>query len=210
MSHDTWLHRAVRGMVRPLSDTPVTPNHLTTARLMTGIGAAAGFASGIPLWTWVGAGCFLLSMLFDRADGELARISGKSSHFGHYYDIVSDAVCDVAVLAGVGIGLRDGVFGAWAIPMGIAAGLCVAWIFLMIMRMERHQGQGSGAFSASFGFDPDDAMVLIPLAMVAGLGELLLLAAVICAPGAAYAVYVNFRRRRVRASAAGDGPAAPE
>lgn len=210
MSHDTWLHRAVRGMVRPLADTPVTPNHLTTARLVTGLGAAAGFASATPAWTWIGAGLFLLSMLFDRADGELARVSGKSSRFGHFYDIITDAVCDTAVLAGIGIGLRDGAYGAWAIPMGIAAGLSVAWIFYMIMQMERHEGQGSGAFSAGWGFDPDDAMVLIPLAMVAGFGEALLLASVICAPAAAVIVYRNFRRRRSRATARGEERLKPE
>jgi phosphatidylglycerophosphate synthase len=210
MSHDTWLHRAVRGLVRPLADSPVTPNDLTTARLVTGIGAAAGFSTGDPAWTWIAAGLFLLSMLCDRADGELARVSGKSSRFGHFYDIITDAVCDTAVLAGIGIGLRNGAYGVWAVPMGIAAGVSVAWIFYMIMRMERHQGQGSGAFSAGWGFDPDDAMVLIPLAMVTGFGEALLLAAAICAPAATVIVYLNFRRRRVRANASGREPPKPE
>ncbi|MDX1513563.1 MAG: CDP-alcohol phosphatidyltransferase family protein [Gammaproteobacteria bacterium] len=207
MSHDTWIHRAVRVMVRPLVDTPVTPNHLTTARLVTGLGAAAGFAAGSDTAVLAGAALFLLSMLFDRADGELARLSGKTSRFGHFYDIATDAVCDTAVLVGVGVGLRHGAFGAWAIPMGIAAGLSVAWIFHLIVKTEHRYGEGSGAFSAGWGFDPDDSMVLIPLAMVAGYGEALLLASVVCAPVAAVLVYLSFRRRRRKARTGGPAPA---
>ncbi len=205
MSHDTWIHRAVRGLVRPLANSPVTPNHLTTVRLLTGLGAAAGFAVGSPAWTNLAAGLFFLSMLLDRADGELARISGKSSRFGHFYDIVTDAICDTAVLAGVGVGLRAGSYGMWAIAMGVAAGLSVAWIFYMIMRMEREQGTGSSGFSANWGVDPDDTMVVIPLALVFGFGETLLLASVILAPIAGLIVYREFRRRRQCANAAADG-----
>ena len=40
MSHNTWIHRGVRILVRPLAKTPVTPNQITTLRLLTGIGAA--------------------------------------------------------------------------------------------------------------------------------------------------------------------------
>lgn len=79
MSHDTWIHRAVRGAVRPLARTPVTPNQVTTLRLITGLAAAAAFAQGGEGWRQVGAGLFLVSLFLDRADGELARASGKSS-----------------------------------------------------------------------------------------------------------------------------------
>ncbi|HSS64264.1 MAG TPA: CDP-alcohol phosphatidyltransferase family protein [Gammaproteobacteria bacterium] len=196
MSHDTWIHRAVRVLVRPLAGTPVTPNHLTSARLLTGIGAAAAFAVGEASWTRAGVVLFVLSMLFDRADGELARLSGKGSRFGHFYDIVTDAVCDTAVLAGIGIGLSAGTWGKLAIVMGLFAGLSVAFIFYLIMTIERDLGAGGGAFGALAGFDPDDAMVLIPIAMWLGYGETLLLAAVVLAPLAAIIVAVGFRRRR--------------
>jgi len=51
MSHNTWIHRVVRvSLVKPLINIPVTPNHLTTARLLTGIAAAALVAKGEPRW----------------------------------------------------------------------------------------------------------------------------------------------------------------
>lgn len=198
MSHDTWIHRGVRVLVRPLAGTPVTPNHLTTARLLTGLGAAAAFATGAPGWIRAGAVLFLLSMAFDRADGELARMRGKSTRFGHFYDIVTDAVCDTAVLAGIGVGLSAGTFGRFAILMGVIAGVSVAVIFYLIMRMERELGEGGGAFAAFAGFDADDAMVLIPVAMWLGYGEALLLAAAVAAPLSLGVVAVKFRRRRAR------------
>ncbi len=41
MSHNTWIHRAVRVAVRPLAAGPITPNQVTTLRLAVGLGAAA-------------------------------------------------------------------------------------------------------------------------------------------------------------------------
>ena len=70
MSHNTWIHRGVRVvLVEPLSRTPVTPNHLTTLRMVTALAASACLAVGPEFWRFVGAGLFLASALLDRADG---------------------------------------------------------------------------------------------------------------------------------------------
>jgi phosphatidylglycerophosphate synthase len=204
VSHNTWIHRGVRVLVRPLVRSPVTPNHLTTARLFTGLGAAAAFATGETQWIRAGATLFVLSMLLDRADGELARLSGNSSRFGKLYDTVADAICDTAALAGIGIGLSAGAFGRLAVVMGLVAGLSVAFIFHQIIRIERDLGPGSGAFQGFAGFDPDDSMVLIPVAMWLGYAETLLLASVIVAPLAAVGIAVGFRRRRAAAAGRAD------
>ena len=200
MSHNTWIHRGVRVLVRPLVGTAVTPNHLTTLRLVTGLGAAAAFATGDPGWARAGAVLFVLSMVFDRADGELARLSGKGSRFGHFYDIVTDAVCDVAALVGIGVGASDGPLGGLAILMGLIAGSSIAYIFIQIMLIERDLGTGRGGFRALRGFDPDDSMVLIPLALWLDFGEALLTASVVLAPLAAVLVSLSFRARRAAGS----------
>ncbi len=200
MSHDTWFHRGVRPLVRPLAATAVTPNHLTTARLLTGLGAAAAFAIGDEPWIGVGALLFVLSMLLDRADGELARLSGKSSRFGQLYDIVTDAVCDAAVLVGIGIGASPGPLGKVAILMGAFAGVSIAFTFILIMKIEMDLGPGGGAFGAVAGFDADDAMAIIPIAMWLGYSEMLLVAAVVLAPVAAVMVFFIFAKRRGRRS----------
>ena len=193
MSHDTWIHRVVRPAVRPLVGTPITPNHITTLRLVTGLAAAAAFAEGGESWRAWGGGIFLLSMLLDRADGELARLGGMASRRGHTYDLSADAACNTLVFVGLGIGLRSGTFGDWAVPMGILAAVAVAVIFWLVAMLEKRRGIPAGGLSAFAGFDPDDALLVVPLALWSGFAEALLVAAGIGAPAFAIFVYVKFR-----------------
>ena len=108
MSGDSWNHRLARLYVRPLVRTGVTPNHITTLRLATGLGASAALAVGDAVWSNWGAVLWLVSAQLDCADGALARLAGKSSKWGHRYDFVSDMVVLAAFFIGAGIGLRDG------------------------------------------------------------------------------------------------------
>ncbi len=87
----TWDARLARRLVTPLVGTPVTPNHLTTLRLL--IGLAGAWCLTQPGFGWINAGALLivLSNFVDHTDGELARISGQSSKLGHFYDLASDA-----------------------------------------------------------------------------------------------------------------------
>ncbi len=43
MIYNSWTHRLARRLVRPLVGTWITPNHLTTLRLVTALGACAAF-----------------------------------------------------------------------------------------------------------------------------------------------------------------------
>ena len=186
MSHDTWIHRAARACVAaPLAGTPVTPNHLTALRLVLGLAAAAAFASGERGLVLAGCGIFLVSMLLDRADGELARLTGRTSRFGRLFDVAADAVCDCLVLVAVGVGARHGAFGEWAVAMGALGGVSVAAIFLALLHVETRRGAGAVDLSGPAGFDPDDAMILIPVALAAGLADWLLLASALTAPAVA-------------------------
>lgn len=193
MSHDTWIHRGVRLAVRPLVGTPVTPNQVTTLRLVVGLSAAAALAHGDDAWRAWGAGIFLLGMLLDRADGELARLSGRFSSSGHIYDLISDALCNALTFFGLGIGLRAGLFGAWAPVMGLAAGLAIAAILWLIMRLEDRHGERAGELGAAAGFDPDDALGAVPLLVWLGLSDWLLAAACLGAPVFALFMFVRFR-----------------
>jgi phosphatidylglycerophosphate synthase len=194
MSHDTWIHRVARVCVRPLVGGPVTPNHLTLARLGSGVAAAALVAAGHPPWTLAGCVLFLLSMLLDRADGELARLGGTSSAFGHRLDLWTDAVCDTLVVLSLGIAQRDGAFGTWAVLLGAVAALAVAIIFVNVLAVDRRLGAGSVVFQATAGFDPDDAIAVVPLAVVAGIGDWVLAAAAVATPLTAVAVVWHLRR----------------
>ncbi len=195
LSHNTWIHRGLRPLVRPLAATPLTPNHITTLRLLTGFAAAFAVSVGSGVFPHVGGLLFTLSVLLDRADGELARISGKTSQWGHRFDLVSDAAVNMAIFIGLAFGLRSGAFGSWAIPMGVAAGLSVVVIQWKVMRVEALTGKHNSAQLQSFaGFDVDDAILIVPLAIWAGAGEPLLAVAAIAAPIFALFFLIRFRR----------------
>ena len=162
MSHDTVIHRLVRPGVRALRPLGVTPDQLTMARLATGLAAAALFAQGPGGWIAAGAGLFLASVLLDRADGELARQTGRFSAGGHRLDLWADALSTIAAFAGLGWGLRTDL--GWSAPaLGALAGVSIALVF----RLANAEG---GAPPPSFAtprrsvvIDPDDAMALLPV-----------------------------------------------
>lgn len=195
MSHDTWIHRISRVTVaRPLAGTSVTPNHVTTARLATGLAAAAAISIGLPFWRDVGAGLFVLSVVLDRADGELARLTGKTSAAGHRYDLIADAVSNAVIFFGLGVGMRDGGFGLLAIPMGVLAGTGVAAVLALVMRVEAVKGARAGELPGFAGFDVDDLILIVPLALWLDEPDLLLATGAVGAPAFAVIYYLACRR----------------
>ncbi len=201
MSHNTWIHRGVRTLVRPLVGTPVTPNQITALRLLTGMGAAAAFATGEAFWQNVGGAIFVLSLVLDRADGELARLGGKTSLWGHRFDLIADGLANGLVFVGIGVGLRESVLAYWALPMGVLAGGAVAAVLWLVVRVENSQGPRALELPAAGGFDADDAMLAVPIAVWLGGAVPLLIAAAIGAP--VFAALFFWRHRRNGVSAEG-------
>ncbi len=194
MSHNTWIHRAARVVARPLARTPATPNQVTTLRLAAGLAAAAALGQGEADWRHWGAGIFILGLFLDRLDGELARLGGKTSPWGHRYDLFSDTLCNALAFLGLGIGLRAGEFGAWAPAMGLVAGLAIAAILWLVVRMESLHGVRAGELGSSAGFDPDDGLIAVPILVWLGLSDWLLAAACLGAP--AFAIYMAHKFRK--------------
>jgi len=178
----TYVHYVGRWLIRPLVNTPVTPNHITTLRLLTGIAAAVAFAMGDYFWTVWGGILFAISALLDRADGELAKLSGKSSIWGHWYDLYCDSIVNVVLFIGIGIGLTESTLGHWAWKMGLLSGLSIALTFWIVFRLHESGSHPSEAFNYPDRIDLDDSMFLICIfAWFDGMFYLLI-AASVCAP----------------------------
>src|ERR1700760_953463 len=129
-----WDARLARKLVTPLKDSWVTPNYLTTVRLCVGLAAAAAFLPGTYGWSNLAALLLIASNFLDHTDGELARISGKSSRIGHIYDLASDAVVTVLLFAcmGIGVGARAAeVIQLPGVLLGLIAGGAVALVFFL-------------------------------------------------------------------------------
>jgi phosphatidylglycerophosphate synthase len=83
---------------RGLARLGVTPNTLTTAGLVLTVAAAIVVAQGDYV---VGGVLLLLGGAMDTFDGAVARVTGRSTPFGGFYDSVSDRISDGVVLAGL-------------------------------------------------------------------------------------------------------------
>lgn len=195
MAGGSWTHLIARAFVRPLVGTPITPNHLTTGRLVTGLAACAAFAVGSPTWTLWGGVLWLISAFLDRADGELARLAGSSSKWGHVYDYICDVAVNSVFFLSIGIGLRDSDLGWWAVAMGLLAGSSVAAASVLSEALERRQGGTRKAYEGFAGFDFDDVLYLFaPIAWLGWLAPLLIGAAI---GGPIFAVVTWYRLVRV-------------
>lgn len=202
MVGESWTHKIARVCVRPLADTPVTPNHLTTARLISGVAACAFFAVGARQWDIWGGGLWLLSAFLDRADGELARISGKTSPWGHKYDMACDMAVTSLFFVGAGIGLRHGVLGAAAVLMGVMGGLGVLAAQIFAERIDRMNADtGEKAYPGFAGFDFDDVLYLFAPVVWLGWQAPFVAGASVGAPAFAALTWRKLRKRRRRDAA---------
>jgi archaetidylinositol phosphate synthase len=194
-----WDARLARRLVMPLIDTWVSPNHLTTLRLGVGLAAAAAFIPGSYGWSNLAALLLILSNFLDHTDGELARMSGKTSRIGHLYDLASDAAVTVLLFVAIGVGIAAKTDVHLALPpalLGLVAGTAVALIFYLRMRIEALLGKVATRQASLGGFETEDVLYLLPLATLCNALLPLLLAASICTPLYAIWAVIDFQRVR--------------
>ena len=201
-----WDARLARRLITPLKDSWVTPNYLTTVRLCVGLAGAAAFLPGTYGWSNLAALLLIVSNFLDHTDGELARISGKSSRIGHIYDLASDAVVTILLFfaMGVGIGARRGLLlGLSPALLGLGAGVAVALIFWLRMRIEDLGGKEASRQPSMGGFETEDVLYLLPLLTLCNGVAPFVVAASIGAPLFALWVIFDYRRlvRRMRPQA---------
>jgi len=207
----TWDARLARRLVTPLVNTCVAPNHLTTLRLLIGVAGALCLARGGFAWSNAGAVLIVLSNFVDHTDGELARISGKSSRIGHFYDLACDALVTVMLFIGMGMGMSASNIGGLTVApgwLGAIAGIAVALIFFLRMRIEEMAGKAGTKQAAVGGFETEDVLYLLPIVTLTSVVMPFVVAASIGAPLFAVWVMIDYwrvSRRTAQPAAAGAG-----
>ena len=82
----------------------ITPNRLTVAAFLFGVGAAACYWQQTWGWLVAGAVLFHLSFVIDCMDGKIARLNGTGSMFGAWLDFMFDRIrvflCAIALFGG--------------------------------------------------------------------------------------------------------------
>lgn len=181
----SWDQRLAVLLARPIGRLGVSPNAVTTFGLLIGLLSGYLFSIGDPVISNWAALVFVYAVFNDHIDGAVARVTGKSSAFGAMYDHVGSGASYVAMFVGAGYGLREGEMGAWAVPLGLAAGISVTLIFLVRTWVERVEGHDAIRQRGVLGFEIEDILYLVgpitwlgvlePFIMLSGIGTPLFL-----------------------------------
>lgn len=156
-------------IVHPLVSTHVHPNHLTTLTLILGLSSALLFGLQGEAYAWLAALLYMLAVFSDHLDGELARMTGKTSGFGHKYDYIVGGINYTVLFAAIGYGLSFSS-GNWTLVLGLAAGLSNPLILYLRMRMETLHGTDAVEHPALGGFEIEDGIYLIgPITWLVGI-----------------------------------------
>src|SRR5262245_54210392 len=174
-----WDARLAAFLIRPLVGNRVHPNHLTALSLLTGLAAAALYGTADRHAANWGAALYVLTNLLDHADGELARLAGKTSVAGGFFDRLTDLVVRSSLFMGMGLGLRKGPFGDWAIVTGVAAAAAFVVTFALRSELARLEAAGVLDQPSGGGFDLGDVLYLIaPLTWLGALDPFLVAAGI--------------------------------
>jgi len=89
---------------RGFASTGLSPNFWTGVSLVFAFASAAVYGLGIEFALIVGGILLLISGFFDIVDGQVARVSQKTSAKGAFLDSVFDKIAEVAIFFGILIG----------------------------------------------------------------------------------------------------------
>src|ERR1041384_6123146 len=90
--------RIIDAIVRALTRSRINPNLLTFIGLLINIGCAALYGYG----KFFGAGLLMIfANLFDMLDGQVARVRGRVTQFGSFFDSTLDRYSDIIVYVGI-------------------------------------------------------------------------------------------------------------
>ena len=116
-----FIHPMSRALVTLLIPTGITPNMVSALGVVMAAFAAGAYA-GLA-WPWnafVGLGFHIAWHVFDGADGQLARATGKTSTYGEIVDGVCDHLSHLVLYVVVALLLTPSL-GAWAWALTAAA-----------------------------------------------------------------------------------------
>ena len=161
MTMKPWDSRIAHFFIRPFHRLPIHPNFVTTLSMVASVASGICFAMATPVLIIIAPALYILGNILDHADGELARLTGKSSTFGHYYDHVAGAIGYLSLFIGLGIGLRGEALGAYAIPFGITAGVASVLTMGIRLRIEARSGVCAHDQPSFAGFEVEDFMYVV-------------------------------------------------
>ncbi len=156
-------------LVRPLVNTRVTPNHITTVSLILSLAGSALFGWGegtAPLWA---AALVTVARFIDHMDGELARQSGKTSKFGAMYDSLTGSASYGTLFLGMGYAeWRQGA-PDWVLWLAAVTMVFIVLHMFLQFRVESWTGTAPDAYPQIGRVQVEDGFYLIlPIVWLTG------------------------------------------
>lgn len=122
----------LRGTLQPIlekigkafASTGLSPNFWTFVGLVFAIASAVVYGMGIEYGLVIGGVLLLVSGFFDMIDGQVARVTGKTSKKGSYLDSMFDKIAEVAIFLGL---LTGGYAEPYLVMLAITLSLLVSY-----------------------------------------------------------------------------------
>ena len=98
------LRPALEKIGRGFASTGLSANFWTFVGLAFALLSAVVYGLGMEFGLVIGGILLLVSGFFDMVDGQVARVTGKTSKIGSYLDSMFDKIAEVAIFLGILIG----------------------------------------------------------------------------------------------------------
>jgi phosphatidylglycerophosphate synthase len=131
--------RCSRVLTRLLVRFPVTPNQVSLTSLALGLSGAWGFWWATPTSALLGLILYMLAVVFDHSDGEIARLTFQESAFGEWLDFSIDTLIHTLLVLGMGF-TAQAVGGRPAVAAGAMAafGVLMSALFARLLSREEN------------------------------------------------------------------------
>ena len=98
------LRPALEKVGKGFAATGLSPNFWTVVGLVIALSSAVVYGMGMEFGLIIGGILLLVSGFFDMVDGQVARVTGKTSKKGEYLDSMFDKISEVAIFLGILVG----------------------------------------------------------------------------------------------------------
>lgn len=155
------LIRHLSARVTPwLLRTPVSANQLTAVSLVFGLAAVFCMALGSWRATALGSLLLVIDYILDNCDGEVARIKGQSSEFGHQFDTFVDWIVNATLFAALGYGVSRSTGDEIWLWLGLAAmaGATINYGFALYFERRAKAERIAGGENIKNGDSPEEPL----------------------------------------------------
>ena len=118
------LRPALEKIGKGFASTGLSPNFWTSVGLVVALASALVYGLGIEYGLVIGGVLLLVSGFFDMVDGQVAKVTNKTSKKGGYLDSMFDKIAETAIFLGILVG---GYVEPYLVLLAITLSLLVSY-----------------------------------------------------------------------------------